>query len=105
MIDIDMKTTKYIPTTNQCYGIIHMLVYVRSKGIIKLNPLDGSSTAIIQFNLSSGSYIEMLDNNLYYTNAKTVSCCDMNGKAFWTFKDENILMSPRGIAVDNSGNV
>ncbi|XP_063399731.1 uncharacterized protein LOC134684375 [Mytilus trossulus] len=110
-IDIDTKTINYIPTDYECCGLISyngsLFICASSKGLFKLNPQDGSSTAIVQFNLSTGleSYIEMFGNNLYYTKAKTVSCCDINGKAIWTFEDENILRRPRGIAVDNSGNV
>jgi DNA-binding beta-propeller fold protein YncE len=46
-------------------------------------------------------------NKLYYTNYRThtVTCCDLHGKAQWEFKDERVLQSPRGISVDNEGNV
>lgn len=44
---------------------------------------------------------------MYYTNDfyKTVVCCDMDGKSIWTFKNVDILKSPHGISLDNSGNV
>lgn len=57
--------------------------------------------------MSSCSYIAAFENKLYYTNNDhhTVTCCDMKGTDFWTFKDTNVLTDPRGITVDNDGNV
>lgn len=95
IIDIDTeKVIKFIPTNSQCYGIKHyngaLFVCATSEGILKLNPQDGVSTVIVQSALLSHSYIKILNNRIYYTNheTKTVNCCDMNGKAIWTFKDK-----------------
>jgi DNA-binding beta-propeller fold protein YncE len=46
-------------------------------------------------------------DKLYYTNCHTdtVTCCDLHGTTQWEFKDERVLENPRGISVDNNGNV
>ncbi|XP_052066873.1 uncharacterized protein LOC127706348 [Mytilus californianus] len=112
IIDIEKKKiSKYIPTNYQNYGIKHhdgsLFVCASKEGIFKINPQDGRSTAIVRSALPSWSYIDIFYNKIYYTNdyTESVTCCHMNGKAVWIFKDENILKCPRGLAVDNSGNV
>lgn len=112
IIDIDeKKAVKFIPTNIQCYGSKHYdgLFYVCAfkEGIFEIDPITVRSTAIVKSNLPSWSYIDIFDNKLYYTNddTKCVTCCDMDGKTVWTFKEVNILQTPRGIAVDKKGNV
>jgi DNA-binding beta-propeller fold protein YncE len=34
-----------------------------------------------------------------------VTCCDLHGTTQWKFNDEHVLQGPRGITVDNDGNV
>jgi DNA-binding beta-propeller fold protein YncE len=34
-----------------------------------------------------------------------VTCCDLHGTKQWEFKDKRVLEDPRGISVDNNGNV
>jgi DNA polymerase III psi subunit len=34
-----------------------------------------------------------------------VTCCDLLGITQWEFKDERVLQGPRGISIDNDGNV
>jgi DNA-binding beta-propeller fold protein YncE len=34
-----------------------------------------------------------------------VTCCDLQGTTQWEFKYERVLRYPRGITVDNDGNV
>ncbi|CAG2198363.1 unnamed protein product [Mytilus edulis] len=112
IIDIkEKKISKFIPTNYQCYGIKHLdgslYVCAMSEGIFKINPQDGSTTAIVISDLPSWSCIDIFDNKMFFTNdgTKSVTCCDMDGKTVWIFKDETILKCPRGLAVDNSGNV
>ena len=47
------------------------------------------------------------EDKLYYTNYEkhTVSCCDLHGTTQWEFNSERVLECPRGISVDNDGNV
>ena len=34
-----------------------------------------------------------------------MTCCDLNDTTRWEFKDEGVLQGPRGISIDNDGNV
>ncbi|VDI21919.1 Hypothetical predicted protein [Mytilus galloprovincialis] len=64
--------------------------------------------------MSPHVYLAILHNTIYYTDMKThsVTCigtsCTAAGEhpywTKWTFKDENVLKSPNGIAVDSIGN-
>jgi DNA-binding beta-propeller fold protein YncE len=47
------------------------------------------------------------EDKLYYANNKTqiVTCCDLHGTTQWEFNSEHVLEEPRGISVDNDGNV
>ncbi|CAC5380641.1 TRIM71 [Mytilus coruscus] len=103
--------TIQIRTDDECYGITHkegsLFCCVEGKGIQRVNIRNKKSTMIVSCDLSSWSYIVSSDNKLYYTNSKesTVTCCDIGGNIIWTFKDENSVKEPRGIAIDNVGNV
>jgi DNA-binding beta-propeller fold protein YncE len=46
-------------------------------------------------------------DKLYYTNydTHTVTCCDLHGTTQWKFKDRRVIQVPRGISVDNVGNI
>ena len=52
-------------------------------------------------------YVATSGDKLYYTNfhTHTVTCSDLHGTTKWEFKDESVLYFPRGIIVDNDGNV
>lgn len=45
--------------------------------------------------------------DFFYTHANEnrVSCCLYSGEPVWEFKNETVLKNPRGITVDNKGNV
>jgi len=34
-----------------------------------------------------------------------VTCCDLHGTTQWEFNDKRVLHGPRGMSVDNDGNV
>jgi DNA-binding beta-propeller fold protein YncE len=46
-------------------------------------------------------------DKLYYINHynDTVTCCNLHGTTQWEFTDKRVITSPRGISVDNDGNV
>jgi DNA-binding beta-propeller fold protein YncE len=73
--------------------------------MIKLN--NKSISDIIKRDMSYVIYLATFGDKLYYTNWKThtVTCCDLQGTTQWEFKDERVLRYPRGITVDNDGNV
>ena len=52
-------------------------------------------------------YVATSEDKLYYTNNEkhTVTCCDLHGTTQWEFNSERVLQVPRGISVDNDGNV
>ncbi|XP_071144749.1 E3 ubiquitin-protein ligase TRIM71-like [Mytilus edulis] len=111
IINIDTKAINFIHTKEACHGIIHkdgsLMVCVKGKGVQNVNIQNWKNTSIVPCDLGVWSYIATSENKLYYTNNKnhSVTCCDMEGNIIWTFKDENVLQDPRGIAVDNTGNV
>jgi outer membrane protein assembly factor BamB len=35
----------------------------------------------------------------------SVTCYTINGEKLWKFKDESVLMTPLGVAVDNNSNI
>jgi DNA-binding beta-propeller fold protein YncE len=45
------------------------------------------------------------NHDVVSTITDTVTCCDLLGITQWEFKDERVLKGPRGISIDNDGNV
>jgi DNA-binding beta-propeller fold protein YncE len=72
-----------------------------------LNLSDQSVSKIINSDISYIYCLATSEDKLYYTscNSDTVTCCDLHDTTQWEFKDERILEDPRGISVDNNGNV
>ena len=68
---------------------------------------DKSVSDIINRDMCYVNCVATFGDKLYYTNWKThtVTCCDLQGTTQWEFKDERVLNYPRGISVDNDGNV
>jgi DNA-binding beta-propeller fold protein YncE len=77
------------------------------KGLKMLNISDKSVSDIINSDMSGVYYVATSGDKLYYTNSKThtVTCCDLHGPSQWKFKDKHVLPYPRGISIDNDGNV
>ena len=77
------------------------------KGLKMLNLSDKSISDIINKDMTYVSYVATFGDKLYYTNynTHTVTCCDLQGTTQWEFKDEHVLRCPRGISIDNDGNV
>ena len=78
-----------------------------NKGLKMLNLSDQSVSKIINSDISYIYCLTTLEDKLYYTgcNSDTVTCCDLHDTTQWEFKDKRILEDPRGISVDNNGNV
>ena len=55
----------------------------------------------------SFSYVVAFEGKVIYTSQtkNTIACCLFNGTPVWQFKNEDILGTPRGIAVDENGNL
>ncbi|XP_052080363.1 E3 ubiquitin-protein ligase TRIM71-like [Mytilus californianus] len=112
IIDTESRTKiKFISLPGRPYGITRdqdsLLVSVAGRGIYKLNPVDYTTSHVISFNLTRGSYVSVFNDKIYYTDKRdhSVVCCDRNGSRVWTFKDTSVLKNPRAITVDNDGNV
>jgi DNA-binding beta-propeller fold protein YncE len=78
----------------------------KGSGLKMLNLSDKSVSDIIN-SMSYVLYVATSGDKLYYTNTNTntVTCCDLHGTTQWEFKDYRVLQDPRGISVDNDGNV
>jgi WD40 repeat protein len=77
------------------------------KGLKKISLSDNSVSVIINRDMTAVYYVATSEDKLYYTNTKnhTVTCCDLHGTTQWEFKGERRLQGPRGISLDNDGNV
>jgi DNA-binding beta-propeller fold protein YncE len=86
-------------------GTIYLCAW--NAGLKMLNLSDKSVRDITNSNMPYVCYVATSGDKLYYTNVftHTVTCCDLHGITQWEFKDNRILKGPRGISVDNDGNV
>ena len=112
MIDIESKkvmTTISMDTDIYGMAIIGGTIYyfAREKGLKKLNVSDQSVRDIINRDMTCVRYVATSQDKLYYTNYEkhTLICCDLHGTTQWEFNSERVLQVPRGISVDNDGNV
>ncbi|XP_052065865.1 uncharacterized protein LOC127705577 [Mytilus californianus] len=114
IIIIDLKKKqikKTISLDSNIYGIAlkdNRLMYsAEDKGIQMINPYDESISDIVRDKMPSNCYIATFEHQTYQTNSltNTVNCYDQHGKSQWTFHNESILRSPRGISVDTIGNL
>ncbi|CAC5422136.1 unnamed protein product [Mytilus coruscus] len=114
VIDINSRQCiKIIDIESWSYGVVCVdenLVFCgfEPNGIYKINLTNYHKSVINStIPLATWSYITYYKNKLYVTtdNMQTVSCCDEKGNAIWTYRDKTILKTPRGITVDNNGNL
>jgi DNA-binding beta-propeller fold protein YncE len=111
---IDIKSQEVMTTIPMDTSIFGMAIRgrtiyycTRDNGLKILNLSDQSVSDIITSNTPQVYYVATSGYTLYYTNCitHTVTCCDLHGTTQWEFNDEHVLQSPRGISVDNDGNV
>ena len=113
IINIDTKKTeRRINTSQCCCGITYhngVLLWCEVKKGIQMMKLsdDRSTTLVKESNLPSNSYITTCREKIYQTNlnTNTVTCYTIKGDKLWEYKDESVLNDPRGVTVDNDGNV
>jgi hypothetical protein len=71
--------------------------------------LDPKGKLIDRVNIPSANsaHISLRDDTIKCTDwkANTIYCYTLTGQQIWTFKDENVLQVPRGIALDKHKNV
>ncbi|XP_071148287.1 uncharacterized protein [Mytilus edulis] len=105
------KKINFINLPDRPWGITRdhnsLFVCVEGCGIYKINTADYTTSHVISCKLPPFSYVSVFDTTIYYTDwyDHSVVCCDRNGSRVWAFKDFSVLNFPRGIAVDNDGNV
>ncbi|CAC5411761.1 unnamed protein product [Mytilus coruscus] len=102
------KITKTISFDYPIGGIVYRDGYfVFCAGSQGINIRDASMTTVVTSSISSNAYITSFANYIYYTDFETrsVTCCDLQGKSKWTFKEESILPQPLCVTVDNEGQV
>ena len=112
IIDIESQkvmTTISINTNSYGMAVRGRTIYYCAwyKGLKMLNLSDRSVSDIISSDMSNVTYVATSGDKLYYTNTdtNTVICCDLHGTTQWEFNDESVLQRPRGVSVDNDGNV
>jgi DNA-binding beta-propeller fold protein YncE len=111
---IDLESREIMTTISMETLIFGMVVRGRTiyycawdEGLKMLNLSDKTVSDVISSDMSGIYYVATSGDKLYYTNDHThsVTCCDLHGTTQWKFKDECVLRGPRGISVDNDGNV
>ncbi|CAG2231472.1 unnamed protein product [Mytilus edulis] len=112
IINLETKQImKSIALDSDIYGIAlkgNQLIYSSGdKGIRMINLNDESISDLVREATTSCCYTATFRDNIYHTNNQkdTVTCYNLHGKLLWTFHNESVLKSPRGIDVDNDGNV
>jgi hypothetical protein len=109
IVNIDTSTILHtIRNDRSFYGITHCdgkLYYCSCKeGIRRLDLKTKTNLLLVPTNIGRFSYISCDGNTLFYkSDTETVSCCDVNEKSIWSFKDTSLLRSPRGVFVSKHG--
>ncbi|CAC5388365.1 unnamed protein product [Mytilus coruscus] len=99
-----------ILVNNSYYGIAakdtKMICSTAGKGIQSIKQSGKSKIKVLE-NVPYGGYVATFGDKIYHTNHKThsIKCSDKNGEKRWAFENECVLKEPRGISVDNDGNV
>jgi outer membrane protein assembly factor BamB len=112
IINIDTKQTeRVIKTTDRCYGITYhkgtLLWCEGSRGLNKIELSDGRITTLVEdVKLSDQSFVTTFGDKIFQTNNinHSVTCYAINGEKLWEFRDESVLRTPVGVAVDNNCN-
>ncbi|CAC5401314.1 TRIM2_3 [Mytilus coruscus] len=105
------KVIMVIDLNNYPYGITYdgksLICCVGDKDLHVISCTDYSITTIPYTFLPRYSYVSTHADKIFLTNPDkhTVTCCLYSGAQVWEFKDESVLNNPRGITIDNKGNV
>ncbi|CAC5399689.1 unnamed protein product [Mytilus coruscus] len=104
------KVTQFFALPGYPYGITYngtsLICCVKNKNIHIVSCTDNSITTIPNTVLPMFSYVATYADKILYTNPDRhkVFCCCYDGTPVWEFND-CILETPRGITVDDRGNV
>lgn len=109
-INIHSEEMSLIETKCNCFSVTFTDGKFKSispkHGIITIDAKTGKMVSTIQNKLPYNAPLTSFKSKLYFCDPKlnTVSCCDMEGKNIWSFKDDTVIKNPSGIAVDGMGN-
>jgi hypothetical protein len=108
----ELSITKFVPLPGRTYGITYyndsLICCVENKNLHVLSCSEDfrlseiPNTATLAY-----SYVVVFAGKVIYTNPtqNNITCCLFNGTPVWQFKNEDILGNPRGITVDENGNL
>ncbi|CAG2235016.1 unnamed protein product [Mytilus edulis] len=112
IVDLTKKIVfKFIDLPGIPYGITYdgkaLICCVEDKGLHVISCTDYSITTIPNTGSLRYSYVTTHADKIFFTNPDnhTVSCCLYSGVHIWEFEDKRVLDDPRGITIDNKGNV
>jgi hypothetical protein len=107
-----LSITRFVPLPGQTYGITYyndsLICCVFDKNLHVLSCSEDFRISTIPNTATpSYSYVVAFAEKVIYTDRtqKTINCCLFNGTPVWQFKNEDVLVIPRGITVDENGNV
>lgn len=105
------KETERIDLPGYPFGITHdsksLICCVECKDIHLISLSDYSISTIPNTILPKFSYVATYGNKIFFTNPEEhkVFCIFKDGTREWSFYDETVLQTPRGITVDDRGNI
>jgi hypothetical protein len=74
----------------------------------KIELSDGRITTLVEdVKLSDQSFVTTFGDKIFQTNNinHSVTCYAIYGEKLWEFRDESVLRTPVGVAVDNNCNI
>ncbi|CAG2204145.1 unnamed protein product [Mytilus edulis] len=104
------KETQFIELHGSSFGITYdgtsLIACVQGKDIHVISCIDYSIATIPNTMLTESSVVSTHSKKIFYTNLNEnrIYCCLYDGTPVWEFNND-ILKTPRGITVDNNGNV
>ncbi|CAG2238552.1 unnamed protein product [Mytilus edulis] len=111
---VNKKIVNQIKTSNLCYGITNekgeLIYYEKGRGIqtADVNSKSTATTVVKVDGEQYWNYVTTSKGKIYHTNSESgiVTCyrC-FTGQKVWEYKDESVVESVYGVAVDNDSNV
>jgi outer membrane protein assembly factor BamB len=117
VVFVNVITNRMINTVDighRCYGTdfnmnrlaIREIQLPTSNHIVYLDP-KGELIDRVNIPSRNSTHISLRDDTIKCTdwNANAIYCYTLTGQEIWTFKDENVLRKPVGIALDKNRNI
>jgi hypothetical protein len=107
-----LSITPFVRLPGRPYGITFyndsLICCVENKNLLVLScSADFRISTIPNTATPTYSYVVAFAEKVIYTDrtANTINCCLFNGTPVWKFKNEDVLVLPSGITVDENGNL